>query len=275
MNKLLDFIEKRKWGILVTFILHMGLLLYLQIDTYSYILPERRYALMSEVIEEEYIELSPEQIVIPDEQLNQNYSGDVKNITQSTHDKREKSYDNFSRSSVDQKVEDRVRDLEKQFFDEFANARGGGSESGSEGSGKPSSGGGGQSSSSKPNDNNKSQKENNSSSSASSSDNQFAGRTMVRYDLKNRFPHNNNDWHIRNPGYTCGNNANGLVAIAIRVNQNGDVVSARYVPEMSNNANACMIEQAEIYAKKSRFAFRGDAPKTQDGFIYYTFISKR
>jgi hypothetical protein len=274
MKNLLDFIEKRKWGILVTFILHLGLLLYLQIDTYSYTLPVRSYELMAEVIEDEYIELSPEQIVIPEEQLMQNYSGDVKNITKSANDRREKSYDNFSRSSIDQKVEERVRDLEKQFFDEFASARTGSAESGSEVINKNASSGE-QSSSSKSNDSNKSQKENTLSAGANSSDRQYAGRTMVRYDLKNRYPHNNNDWYIRNPGYTCGNNANGTVAVAIRVNQNGDVVSARYVPEMSENANACMIEQAEIYAKKSRFAFKGDAPKTQDGFIYYTFISKR
>lgn len=97
---------------------------------------------------------------------------------------------------------------------------------------------------------------------------------MVSYKLENRHPHNKNDWHIRNPGYTC-NNSNGKVVIAIRVNNNGDVIQAKYVPELSNNANSCMIEQAERYAKMSRFAYSSSAPKAQDGYIYYTFVSRK
>jgi len=276
MDKFLDFLEKKRWGILATFMIHMGLLLYLQIDTYSYTLPERRFEVMSEVIEEEFIELNPEQILIPEDlKAQQTISGDVKNITQNIADKREKSMENFSRSSTDEKVEQRVKDLERQFFEELASGRPS-SESSSSSGESSSKSAGGASNSSKPNEPSKSNKENTASNSgASGSDKQFGGNTMVRFELKDRFPHNKNDWHIRNPGYTCGNNSNGLVVIAIRVNQNGDVVSARYLPEMSSNANNCMIEQAEIYAKKSRFAYKADAPKTQDGFIYYTFVSKK
>ena len=275
MEQFLDYIEKRRWGILVTFILHMALLLYLQIDTYSYSLPERRFDVMSEVIEDDYIELNPEQIILPEDmKMQESFTGDIKNIAQSAHDIREKSFDNFSRSSTDQKVEDRVRDLERQFFEEFASGRGG-SESSESGTSKSSAGSGG-ASNDKAGDTKKSPKETEKNpNSTASSGAQFAGQTMVRYDLKNRSPHNNNDWFIRNPGYTCGSSSNGLVVVAIRVNQNGDVVSARYVAEMSNNANNCMIEQAEIYARKSRFAFKADAPKAQDGFIYYTFVSKK
>ncbi len=271
MDRLLDFIEKRRWGILVTFLLHVGLLLYLQIDTYKFKLPERDYAVMTETLDEELIELKPEQIEPEETKPQESFSGDVRNITQNVNDKRQKSFDNFSKSSTDQKVEQSVKDLERQFFEEFSNARGG-SESGDS---KSNTGSGG-SAQPKTSTESKPTKDNSATQiSGSSSDKQFAGTTMVKYELKDRFPHNNNDWHIRNPGYTCGSNANGVVVVAIRVNQNGDVVSTRYVPERSTNANGCMIEQAEIYAKKSRFAFKGDAPKTQDGFIYYTFVSKK
>lgn len=275
MDRFLDFIEKRRWGILVTFMIHMGLLLYLQVDTYTYTLPERRFEVISEVIEEEFIELNPEQIILPEDfKAQQMISGDVKNIAQNLADKREKSMDKFSQTSTDQKVEQRVKDLERQFFEEFASGRPSAeSSSGGESGGKASGGSG---SNTKPSESSKSSKENSSNTSAASgSDKQFGGSTMVRFELNDRFPHNKNDWHIRNPGYTCGSNSNGLVVIAIRVNQNGDVVSVRYIAELSDNANHCMIEQAEIYAKKSRFTYKNDAPKAQDGFIYYTFVSKK
>ncbi len=273
MDSFLDFIEKRRWGILATFMLHMGLLLYLQIDTYSYTLPERRFEVMSEVIEEEFIELNPEQIIPEDFNAQQTASGDVKNLAQNVADKREKSMENFSRSSTDQKVEQSVKDLERQFFEEFASGRPNAETATGEGNNKAS---GGTSTPSKTNEATKPNKEITSNgSTASGSDKQYGGNTMVRFELTDRFPHNKNDWYIRNPGYTCGSNANGVVVVAIRVNQNGDVISARHVPERSSTTNSCMIEQAEIYAKKSRFAYKADAAKTQDGFIYYTFVSKK
>lgn len=271
MDSFLDFIEKRRWGILATFLLHVGLLLYLQVDTYKFKLPERDYAVMAEIYDEELIEIKPEQLIPEDPKLNESFTGDVRNITQNVNDKREKSYDNFSKSSTDQKVEQNVKDLERQFFEEFSNSRGV-SESGDS---KSSSGSGGSSSGKSNNETKPNKDQTSASSSSSSSEKQFAGTTMVKYELKDRFPHNNNDWNIRNPGYTCGSSANGVVVVAIRVNQNGDVLSARHVPERSTNANSCMIEQAETYAKKSRFAFKNDAPKTQEGFIYYTFVSKK
>ena len=272
MNKFLDFIEKKRWGILATFMIHMAALLYLQIDTYSYTIPDRKFEVMSEVVEEEFIELNPDQIIPEDALTQQSFSGEIKNLTQNMDDKRAKSTENFTRSSTDQKVEQSVKDLERQFFEEFSNGRSGSESSSGGDSGSKSTAGG----ATKSNEGSKSNKENtNSSASASGSDKQFGGNTMVRFELTDRFPHNKNDWYIRNPGYTCGGSANGLVVVAIRVNQNGDVVSARYLPERSNGANSCMIEQAELYAKKSRFAYKSDAPKAQDGFIFYTFVSKK
>ena len=270
MERLLDFLEKHRWGILATFLLHAAGLLYLQIDTYSYKLPERPLEIMAETIEDEFIELAPEQIIPNEPIAQQNNQGIVKNITQNTNDKRQKSYDDFSRSSTDKKIEQNVKELERQYFEELSSSRG---KSGS-GAGIAKAGSEG-SAASATNENNTKQKErDNSSSSSSNSENQYQGKTMVRFDLGSRIPHNNNDWHIRNPGYTCGNNSNGTVVVAIKVNTNGDVVGTRYVPEMSSDANSCMIEQAQIYAKKSRFAFDNSAPKSQDGYIYYTFISK-
>jgi hypothetical protein len=269
MENALDFIEKRRWGIIVTFMAHVGLLLYLQIETYDFKLPESTFEVMSEVTEyDDYIEINPDH-VITEEEFNANSNADVRNMASNANDKRERSYDNYSSSSIDSKVEQNARDLEQQYFNEFA-------------SGRPNASGGEQNSSnggaSTPSNTNSSTKPNNSDNTNAANQgggNQYAGKTMVKYELVDRVPHNNNDWHVRNPGYTCGSNSNGIVAVAIRVNQNGDVVSARYVAEMSNGANSCMIEQAERYAKMSRFAYSGGAPKSQDGFIYYTFVSRK
>lgn len=270
MENLLDQIEKRRWGIIVTFLLHVAVLLYLQIETYEIRLPEREFEVLSEVTEyEDYIEINPDHI-ITEEQFNANLNADVRNVTRDLSDKRDRSYENFSQSSIDQRVEQSARDLERQFFEEFASGR----PSSSSGSATSSSG----STSSSPQTSSSQTKPNtsdNNSGGSSGGDNQFAGNTMVDFEVANRVPHNNNKWHIRNPGYTCGKNANGTVYVAIRVNQNGDVISARYVPENSPGANSCMIEQAERYAKMSRFNYSSSAPKTQDGFIIYTFVSRK
>jgi hypothetical protein len=268
MTDILDKIEKHRWGIIVTFFVHIGTLLYLQVETYLTKLPERDFEVMAEVTEyEDYIEINPDNL-ITEEEFNANLNSDVRNLTRDMNDKRERSSENFSRSSIDSKIEQNARELEQQYFNEFASGRPDQSSSGGPGS-NPSN------SNTSPSTNSNTLPNNNNSSAANSGGNQIDGETMKSYDLANRTPHNNNDWHIRNPGYRCGSGSNGKVVIAIRVNQNGDVISARYVPEKSSSANSCMIEQAEKYAKMSRFNYSSTAPKTQEGFIIYTFVSRK
>lgn len=268
MTNTLDYIEKRRWGIIVTFMAHVVLLLYLQLETYEIKLHERTIEVIAEVAYEDLIEINPEQI-IQDSQVNAQSNQEIRNMASNVNDERERSYDNYSRSSIDSKVEQDARDLEQQYFNEFSSGRPSNLEGGQ------SNSSGSASTSSNINSNVKPTNSESTSSSSAGGGNQYAGETMKSYDLANRTPHNKNDWHIRNPGYTCGNNSNGKVVIAIRVNQNGDVVSARFVPEKSNGANSCMIEQAEKYAKMSRFNYSGSAPKAQDGFITYTFVSRK
>lgn len=263
MDRFFDFIEKHRFGILTTFVVHMGIFLYLQLETYSsnvYFGDNEVYARIE--VPEEMIPIEPDEIEIPEEMQQQ--SGEVKNLTKDVHDKREKVNEGFSRSSVDNKVEQDVKNLEQEFFNEYKNSR-------------PQTGTSGETTEQRTSNNQRTSttnSQNNESDSSSGGDKVYAGRTMVNYDLEGRKPHNNNDWYIRNPGYTCGSGSNGTVVIAIRVNQNGDVISARYVAEKSVNANNCMIQKAEEYALKSRFAYKESAPKSQDGFIMYNFDSK-
>jgi len=94
------------------------------------------------------------------------------------------------------------------------------------------------------------------------------GAPMVNWDLKDRTPHQNNAWFVRNPGYTCGKGAGGTVLVKIKVNANGDVTTA----SLASNAaglNPCLVDQALKYAKMSRFNAASTA--SQEGTITYIF----
>lgn len=95
------------------------------------------------------------------------------------------------------------------------------------------------------------------------------GKTMVNYILDGRTPHNNDMWNVRNPGYTCGQGMAGEVVVKIRVNTNGNVVFAKAINDVSR-LNPCLIEQAEAYARKSRF--NPSSVDNQEGTITYRFV---
>ena len=96
---------------------------------------------------------------------------------------------------------------------------------------------------------------------------------MVEWRLDGRTAFENNNWWVRNPGYTCGYGASGKVVIKISVDQSGKVLQAVYDANASSGANPCMIEQAQLYAKKSKFNYMESA-KQQAGVIIYRFISQ-
>ena len=98
--------------------------------------------------------------------------------------------------------------------------------------------------------------------------NQYAGAVMVDFSVNKRSAFENNTWYVRNPGYTCGFNASGLVYLQIEVNAAGRVSEVNYLASKSKNASPCMIEQALKYAKLSRFS-EGDGTAT--GWISYRF----
>ena len=97
---------------------------------------------------------------------------------------------------------------------------------------------------------------------------------MVDFFLPGRTAYDNNNWHIRNPGYTCGFGSSGTVVINVKVNLNGRVLKITYDSSQSSNATDCMIEQAKKYAQMSRFNFSGEASDEQSGYIRYQFISQ-
>jgi hypothetical protein len=96
----------------------------------------------------------------------------------------------------------------------------------------------------------------------------YEGAVMVGFSVQNRTAFEGNTWYVRNPGYTCGFNAAGLVYLQIEVNAAGKVLAATFVPSKSKNASACMIEQALKYAKLSRFS---SGAANASGWITYQF----
>jgi hypothetical protein len=96
---------------------------------------------------------------------------------------------------------------------------------------------------------------------------------MVDWKLDGRTAYENNNWWVRNPGYTCGYGSSGKVVVKITVDQGGKVIHAIYDASASSGANPCMIEQSVEYAKKSKFNFK-DSQGQQSGFIIYRFVSQ-
>jgi hypothetical protein len=211
------------------------------------------------VIEDEMLELTPENIEI----LAPNNSNQpVKNITRDVNDKREKSFQEWSQNKSSGDPEKAAKDFEKKLFDEA-----GGKQEREriikEMEERKST---------------KSQKNNNSGSKSNESNqsgkqNQYAGNVMVDFSVPGRTAFEGNNWYVRNPGYTCGKGS-GVVYISISVNQSGYVSRATYEPDKSRNASSCMIEQAQKYAKLSRFNYSGSAVVQQTGYIIYQFVSQ-
>ena len=100
----------------------------------------------------------------------------------------------------------------------------------------------------------------------------YGGNVMVSWSLTERTAYLNNNWYVRNPGYTCDQDSYGKITIQIKVDQNGSVIYASVLEK--GDATQCMINQAIKYAKLSRFNYSITATPNQIGTITYTFISQ-
>lgn len=249
--------ERYIFGVIAAVTAYVGILIYLNLGTYREYVPIRSFLDGPRLeIPEDDIELKPENIEIPSD-FN---PSDVKSIARDRDDKRERSKDDWAANKMSAAdVEKSVKDYEKKLFEESGgDAKRKKIQEEMEERKKLEK--------DKKTDNKKDE------TSQTGSNKAYSGDVMVEWNL--RAPHQNNTWYVRNPGYTCGYGSSGKVTVAIKVNQNGDVVSAVYQSSLSRNANACMIEQAVKYAKMSRFIYSASAPNLQEGTITYTFIAQ-
>jgi hypothetical protein len=96
------------------------------------------------------------------------------------------------------------------------------------------------------------------------------GKTLAEWNMNGRSPYQKNPDYIKIPGYMCGKGVNEKIVVKIKVNSNGDVYYAQSMAPSS--ANPCCVEQALIYAKKSRFDY-SEKP-IEEGTITYYFKSQ-
>jgi len=267
MNKLIHFIEKNKFGIFTAVLLHALLFLYFQITTYEVKVHYEPWNFQGRNIEApDDIILEPDQIILPEEQVEADYpKEEITSFVKDEQDRRERSFEEQERyTSYQGDPMANVKALESEILQQLGSKKEK-TASGSSGTQKTEknaqgSDGGNEKASE--------------SSGVTASEKAIAGETMVSYSLTDRKPFNNNDWHVRNPGYTCGN-VNGKIVVAIKVNPAGEVISAKYIPELSPQANYCMIRQAEKYALMSKFNYSESAPRVQEGTITYQFVFRR
>lgn len=263
MNRILDFIEEHKYGIIIALIVHVAIFIYFQIQTYQEVVVYEPWSFRGKNIESpDDISLTPDQIQTPEEAdlFKQMDDEEISSFVKDEQDKRETSFDkDVNYTSYEGDAYSNVKDFESEVIQKLQEGR-------------------------EKDDNEKTtelddgestdKQNNNPKESQEASEKAVAGKTMVSYSLSNRHPHNKNDWYVRNPGYTCGN-VNGTVVVQIRVDQAGNVVNARYLESESNNADHCMIRQAEKYALMSRFNYDSSAEKSQEGKITYLFVYRK
>jgi len=264
MDKLLDFIERHKYGIVVTIAVHIGLFVYFQIATYKEVVIFEPWEFRSAMDEKpDNIEITPDQIQTPEEQSLFEPKKNVTSFVKDENDTRERSNKrnvNYTSSSQSGDPEQMERDYEQSVKDEIRRKRE------AREARKESS-----STNAKTENQKKTPKKERNYGGGASSEKAVGGETMVSFSLRNRHPLNHNDWYIRNPGYTCGN-VNGVVTVAITVDEGGNVTTATVIDAQTKGATPCMLKRAQDYALQSRFNYSAKAPKKQEGTITYQFV---
>lgn len=231
---------------------YLFVFMYLQISS----IPDYRQTKSLDI----YSELASDQVELTSDNIeSDSYEGGaVKAVSRDANDKRDLSFDEWSESSYAGDPEENAKEIERQLF---------------ESTGEQEKRDALQESHNAKIEEVKKSKEDKKSENRVS-DNQFSGNVMVEFDLSGRTAYKNDNWYVRNPGYTCGNNSNGLVVVEIKVNRNGNVLHAQVNTQASKGATACMLEKAVLYAKKSRFNYVSAASQAQLGIIKYRFVSQ-
>lgn len=252
MDRFLNYIERYKFAVLGTVIFHVVFFMFT-----NFVTVERPYKMVEEVTEVEIdvdaVEIDPEMLEMLNRQ-NELNNEQLYNLAADQNDSRERSYEDFSTQDLDEQVESEARNLEQQYFEEWANTHPD-SEGPSNNSSNDTQENPQDNSQNKPNPNNNVDNE---------GGNAFAGQVMVSFSLKDRDAHS-----LEIPGYTC--NGSGTVVIDIKVDKAGNVKDTQFNSGLSRGASECMIAKAKRYAKKARFNFNETSSGLASGTITYKF----
>jgi hypothetical protein len=235
-------IDRHKLGILAAFSAYIVLFIFLEIITYQTYFPIQPFN------DQPTISITAEELLITKENLQ--VEQDLKNISKDQNDLREQSINDWQENKDDD-INQSIIDYEKSLHQDNVSK----------------------------NDNivKKSEDDNNDLNPQVLNTNNnvnpaYGGNVMVSWSLTERTAYLNNNWYVRNPGYTCDQDSYGKITIQIKVDQNGSVIYASVLEK--GDASQCMINQAIKYAKLSRFNYSINATSNQIGTITYTFISQ-
>lgn len=251
---MLELIDRFKFGIIAVFLCYVFIFVYTNSVTYVYIEPVEPFIDYAKIEDpDEVIQITPDNIEVPND-----YDLNALNMSQNAHDDRKESYEQYSDRRSPQQIAQDIKSLEAQM--------------------KKEAGGSAERArlqqlidQRKEDQRNAAENQTDGATTDPQSQTKYAGATMVYYDLNGRKAHNDNDWYVRNPGYTC--EGSGVVIIDVKANKDGEVVSATYNAGASKNASSCMIGKALKYAKMSRFAY-SSVSSHQTGYIKYTFVAE-
>jgi hypothetical protein len=193
MWKFINFIERHKFGVLTAITIFIALYMYFQMQTY-----EGTFVISSwedeTVLEKEEIEIKPENIEVDPQAMT---SGDVKSIAKNANDERQTSNENWDRNkSSSQSAAEKIKNLEKQYYAETGESQKRDVIRKQLEEAKKQ-----QKTDAKADSKTKSDQ------NAQGGNTAFKGKTMVDYSLRD--PFQNNEWWVRNPGYTCGYGSSG------------------------------------------------------------------
>lgn len=200
-------------------------------------------------------------LIDPNEIFINQQDNELKSLVRNQNDNRAISYEDYSQNQPSGDPYQRIKDFEQSLFNEA-------------GGEKERSKLRSEMEQRKQNQTNNSSPNKNTGKSEASTSNQYSGDVMVEFRLDGRTAFENNNWYVRNPGYTCGYGSSGKVVVSIKVDKGGRVLEARFDSAKSIGANECMIEQAIRYAKKSKFNVKDSAPLQQTGIIIYKFLTQ-
>ncbi len=254
MNRVFDWIEKYKFGLIATVAGYIFIFSYLQMSSFTRYYPIDPFVDGPEIIADEEILLEQDQIEVP-----QDFGGEYKNITRDRNDQRERGDKDWSENppmdgeayakALEQTYKDETggeakRAEIREQYEEFKKQEEIRKKKEAAEKAKGNKGDGG-------------------------TNTQYSGNVLVESDVPGRNPS-----RLPIPGYMCGKGASGTIVMNVVVNKSGNVVSAKFNSGASSSSNYCMIENAQKYAMKSRYNYDGSAPNSQSGKIYYTFISQ-
>ena len=235
-------IDRYKLGILAAFSVYIVVFIFLEIITYQTYFPIQPFN------DQPTISITTDELLITKENLQ--VEQDLKNISKDQNDLRKQSTNDWQENKSDE-INQSIKDYEKSLHQDNVSKNDNIVKENEDGN----------------NDLNPQVLNNNNNVKTV-----YGGNVMVSWSLTERTAYLNNNWYVRNPGYTCDQDSYGKITIQIKVDQNGSVIYASVLEK--GGASQCMINQAIKYAKLSRFNYSITATPNQIGTITYTFISK-